>query len=67
MKLKQDQIHMTHSEDWPMYLSLEQREQLLSEKIARAVAAVKAESKSLAKNVNSTQTTHVGRNTRIKI
>ena len=36
--MEQDVIHKT---EWPMYLTLEQREQLLSEKIARAVAVTK--------------------------
>jgi len=34
--MEQELIHQT---DWPLYLSLEQREQLLAGKIARAVAA----------------------------
>ena len=36
--IKQEVIHQT---DWPLYLSLEQREQLLASKIARAVAAAR--------------------------
>ena len=34
--MEQELIHQT---EWPLYLSLEQREQLLAGKIARAVAA----------------------------
>ena len=64
MKLKQDQVHMS---DWPMYLTLEQREQLLSGKIARAAAALKGRTQSTAKNVVHDQPTNTRRDTGIKL
>ena len=67
MKLKPDRIQLAHSEDWPLYLSLEQREQLLSEKFARAVAAVKAAPHTIAKNVILDQHNNRNRDRGIRI
>ena len=67
MNLKQEQIQMTHSEDWPLHLTLEQREQLLSGKIARAVAVLKSRTKTTAKNVVLDQPTNTRRDRGIKL
>lgn len=67
MKLKQDQIQMTHSEDWPLHLTLEQREQLLSGKIARAVAALKGRTQTTSKNVVHNQSANSRRDTGLKL
>jgi hypothetical protein len=33
---KEQQLHKPHDESWPMFMSLEQREQLIRNKFARA-------------------------------
>ena len=42
MIVKQDQVHWQHPEDWPLILTPAQREQLLRDKVARAVEWVGA-------------------------
>jgi len=54
---------LIHQSEWPLYLSLEQREQLLAGKIARAVAAkTKAAPQTVARHVaNQTTPTTIKR------